>query len=154
LRLISGTITALLLLAGGCTQARTVEVITLMSHGHCQELAPGVHRVDLDTVARLRGSTMIGFEDDPSGSEEEELLLIAIALGQRPSAGYGLVLDGPGQLHERALTLRVAETRPSPDAMAAQVITHPCLVVGIPDRDLDVVRVRDEGGALIGEVHL
>ena len=57
-----------------------------------------------------------------------EHMLAVVALGQRPTAGYGVEVQGV----ERAggfLRVRVAETEPPPDAMQAQVVTHPYVVL-------------------------
>ncbi len=53
------------------------------------------------------------------------------------------------ELYGGVLTLRIKTDRPPPDAMLAQVITHPCLVVGIADPAVGRVKVLDEfrGGA-------
>ncbi len=52
------------------------------------------------------------------------------------------------------LTIRIKTDRPPPDAMLAQMITHPCLVVGIADPAVGRVKVLDESAAVLGEVDL
>jgi hypothetical protein len=151
LRLAGATMIALLVVLGGCTPERNVDVVTLLSHAHCHQLAAGVRKVDMNEVAQLRGSVMLGF-DDASGGTQEDLLLIAISAGQRPTAGYSLELSGPAEFSDGDLLLQVVERRPPSDAMVAHVVTHPCLVVGIPERNVQRIRVLDDRGELIGEV--
>jgi hypothetical protein len=143
---------AALLLTGGCTQARSVDVFTLMSHGNCQGLQRGVRAIELEDVARLRGSHMIGFESDATTPPADDVLLVAISLGQRPTAGYRLTVDGPADFADGVLTVRVNETRPPADAMVAQVLTHPCVVIGVPDPRAQHIRVIDNTGQLVGEL--
>lgn len=57
--------------------------------------------------------------------------LILLALGERPSAGYGLEVRSL-ERRDVAIALRVAETRPLPDSMQAQVVTSPYLVLSLP----------------------
>jgi hypothetical protein len=155
-RSFGGTMAALMLAAiGGCTEApRTVGVDTVLSHAHCHQLAPGVHRVTLDDVARLRGAQLLGFENDADDlpPAANDTLLLAVSLGQRPTAGYSLRADDSAELDDGVLTLRVLETRPGPTDMVAQVITHPCLVLSVPARGIERVRVVDRDGTPIGEL--
>jgi hypothetical protein len=155
-RRFRGTLAAtILVLAGGCTEPHDVEVDTVLSHAHCHPLAPGVHRVTPDDVARLRGAQLLGFEDDAdAAAPDADALLVAVSLGQRPTAGYSLRVHGAAHLEDGVLTLRISETRPGPADMVAQVITHPCVVVSVPARGIERIRVIGTDRSPIGELAL
>lgn len=57
--------------------------------------------------------------------------VVAVFMGSRPTAGYSVAIlsttEGGG-----ALIVRYRETRPSPGAIAAQVLTFPYHIVAIP----------------------
>lgn len=58
-------------------------------------------------------------------------VVAAVFLGSRPSAGYGVEIvrarpDGA------AMVVSYKETRPSPDSVAAQVLTAPYHIVAVP----------------------
>jgi len=67
---------------------------------------------------------------------------------------YTISLSEGPELTGRLLTLSVSINRPVADAILAQMVTHPCLVVGVADPAVGRVRVVDESAALIGEVDL
>ncbi len=122
----------------------------MLSHEQCQRLEAGVSRVTLDEVARIRGGMLI--DADPEPLEMPDMLLLAISKGQRPTPGYSLEVDGPGVLEAGELTINIVEARPDPGAIMAQVMTHPCLVVGIADdRNVASIRVVDRDDGLVGE---
>mgnify|MGYP001825925314 FL=1 len=69
--------------------------------------------------------------------------MVSISLGQQPTAGYALSLDSAFAEGTTAL-IRVIWDSPPADAVLAQVITHPCLVVGLPSASFSKVRVVDQ----------
>lgn len=63
-------------------------------------------------------------------SETEELFVIS--QGSKSSAGYGFDIQGSqATLNQDTLTLPILFRSPAKGAFSAQVITSPCLVVGI-----------------------
>ena len=144
---------ALSVLAGGCDTDPTIEGTVVRRHDQCTGLQAGVTLVDRDAVAAIRGGNRLdtaGGDTVPDG----DLVMIAISRGEQPTAGYGFDVDGfrrePG-----TAVVDVTWTTPSPDAMVAQVITHPCVVVGIAESDiagLGRIEVRDQFGTVIGGV--
>ena len=56
---------------------------------------------------------------------------LTIALGERPSLGYGIEIIGQ-QEDDGAYDFIYRETRPQPDRMYGQVITQPCVQVVLP----------------------
>jgi hypothetical protein len=145
------SIAALLAFCGACSSSRAVEMDVVMASGNCQQPHEGVTRVTLPDVARLRGTQLLGAESSGVGDMGTTPFLIAVATGEKPTAGYGLVYDS-ARLDGRMLIVTVRETAPPSDAMTAQVITHPCLVLEVPDGQLDTVSVVDAAGTVLGEV--
>lgn len=61
--------------------------------------------------------------------------LFLVAQGQKPSAGYGFkIVAESGSLIEQTLTLPIYLTKPEPDSMQAQVMTSPCMILGIDSK--------------------
>lgn len=81
--------------------------------------------------------------------------VVEISLGQRDSAGYAVRLADTTALIERqVLRLRVRVEAPAPDAITAQVVTSPCLMVVVPRGDYRRVRVVDVDGQPLGSANL
>ena len=76
------------------------------------------------------------------------------AFGQTSTPGYTVALQAAPELIDGAMTLKVKIDAPAKDAMLAQMITHPCLVVGVADPAVTHVRVLGENAAVLGEVDL
>lgn len=69
---------------------------------------------------------------------------VVVALGQMPSPGYGISLDGAdASLQDGVVNLPVKFSRPNPDALYAQVMTSPCLVLNLPKGDYTKVVAGD-----------
>lgn len=85
-----------------------------------------------DVWARIAGRQL----EPPAAPEVDfaRTTLVLLALGERPSTGYGLELRA---LERRGASLFVhaRETRPAPDSMQAQVLTSPYLVLAVPRHD-------------------
>jgi len=136
----------------GCQLERTFEASTVLSHEHCHGLAAGVTQVAWSDVEALRQSTVPGDGPADAGGHDDDLLLFAVSRGDQPTAGYVLRLEAI-RLEPGTAVIDIHWGMPSPDAMVAQVITHPCLVVGVPRQDLDGlqrVEVRDQYGTVVG----
>ena len=145
-------LTAMLALATACSSSRAVELHVVMANGNCQQAHEGVTRVTLPEVAKLRGTQMLGTESpQPDAGDNSAPFLIAIATGQKPTAGYALSYEN-ATLEKRTLVIEIHETAPAEGAMTAQVVTQPCLVLEPPDGEFDAVRVVGEGGRVIGEL--
>jgi PrcB C-terminal len=151
LRALIGIVAALL--GHGCADAHRVNVMTVLSNASCQTTTPGVRIIDYAALAELRGSRLIGMTEAPDPAASP-LHLIAIVPGPYPTPGYDLTLDDSAPLLADPLILRVTITRPPPDAILAQVLTHPCLVVGIDDQAVKRVRVVDDAATVLGELDL
>lgn len=70
--------------------------------------------------------------------------VIVVEMGERPTAGYRLeVREGMSRIDNGTLILALDWLPPPPDAMAAQVVTTSCVVVGAPQGDYERIEVRD-----------
>ena len=142
----------LLLVGQGCADAHPIQIMTGLANGNCKTTQPGVRLIDYAGLAELRGTHLIGMSEAPADASATTLHLIAIVPPASPTAGYGLTLAESQVALADPLTLRINVVKPNPDAMVAQMITHPCLVVGIESDAIKHVRVVDDAGHLIGEV--
>ena len=140
------------LLLGGCARSIELAVTEVLNEANCTGAADGLHRVDYGKVAALRGSTLLGITTAPTASEPD-LLLLALSKGQQPTAGYRFELRD-ARLEKGIATLLVNLKTPSADASLAQILTFPCLVIGLEAGPYDSVRVLDQEGELLGEVKL
>lgn len=58
--------------------------------------------------------------------------LFIVSHGTKPSSGYGFHIHGKqAELHDKRLTLPITLTSPAKGALSAQVMTSPCLVLGV-----------------------
>ena len=137
----------------GCAQARHVDVMTILAYGNCQTNEIGVRTIDYATLATFRGAHLIGMTESDE-SAQQPVHLIAIVPGEFPTPGYSVTLKDGAMLAGDQLTIEVKTDRPAPDAVLAQMITHPCLVVGIADPSVARVKVVDDSAAVLGEVVL
>jgi hypothetical protein len=63
--------------------------------------------------------------------------VVAVFLGSRPTAGYGVDLTGTRQ-DGQALVIEWRESRPDRDSMVAQVLTSPAHLASIPKFDGEI----------------
>lgn len=152
MKLLRSLLTIVGLLFGhGCAEAHRVQVMTVLSNGNCKTTTAGVRVIDYAALAELRGTRLIGMTEAPEAAETP-LHLIAIIPPESPTAGYSLTLDEAMVPLADPLVLRVKLVKPPADAILAQVITHPCLVVGIENPGVKRVRVIDDADQLLGEI--
>ncbi|MDH3527916.1 MAG: protease complex subunit PrcB family protein [Gammaproteobacteria bacterium] len=85
----------------------------------------------------------------PTVDFSEDAVLL-ISMGQRRTAGYNLELSRDLlRLRNGELTLPVVWTEPADGLFVAQVITHPCLIITLPRRDIRSVTVIDQNGSVL-----
>jgi PrcB C-terminal len=143
---------ALIAFVEGCANAHHVDVMTVLEQGNCQTETTGVQLIDYATLATLRGTHLIGMTESPEAARNPARL-IAIVPGQFPTPGYGVRLHGDPVLNGDLLTLQIEIEHPPADAILAQMLTHPCLVVGIADPMVGRVKVIRENET-VGEIQL
>lgn len=73
--------------------------------------------------------------------------VLAVFMGQRPTAGYGLALADPTvTIADGVGKVVVRFQEPEPGAMVAQVLTSPCLLIRMPKQGIRQLRVVDPAG--------
>jgi hypothetical protein len=76
-------------------------------------------------------------DKQPPAVDFSKEMVLAVFLGSRPTAGYGVEIVGTKEANG-ALTVQYRQTRPPPGAITAQVITMPYVMVAVPARAGDV----------------
>lgn len=125
----------------------------VLNYGRCEGLAAGLSLVRYEDLGRIRGGTLVEQSEARSSDVDSTVVLVALSRGPQPTPGYGFTLLDATRSADRAeLTVRWLE--PPPDAVLAQVITKPCLVVALPRTGITRVTAIDQAGQRIGEVEL
>jgi len=154
-RLLTSLLVLLLAVSAGGCRSGQVDATVLLNHGNCHGAREGLTEVSLADVARLRGSTLLGMTTAEPAAEDPAVtpLLIAVSRGPQPTPGYGFELKGVS-VSDDIVTIVVDWSTPDPSAVLAQVITSPCLVVGLDRGDYRKVRAVDRDGTVLGELDL
>ena len=109
------------------------EVELLTAGARCGDIEMGVRWLS-------RGDIYQRFADD-------DRYLLLISMGQQSSAGYSLaLLSTTAPLVDGVVSLQVAWNSPPADMMVAQVVTEPCLVLGLKRQTYEGVQVLDAHG--------
>ena len=148
------TLAALLL--GGCAQTsssaddRLLSAQTLYVSPQCGSLEqPALFWIASAEDWRFHYGQVMSLRMNPPAPPvdfpREGVLLLA--MGQRPSAGYGMSLVGDTvAIQDGVLTVRVAWREPPPGYRQAQMISNPCLLLKLPDANFRRFQVRDQDG--------
>lgn len=73
--------------------------------------------------------------------------IVLLEMGSRPSAGFGLDLATTRLTQQNGTQVVTINWRePAPDAMVAQVLTSPCLMIALPSSTRGPIEVRDQDG--------
>jgi hypothetical protein len=140
---------SILTIASGCSGSQQLDAVEVLNYGQCTGLEPGLTIVDYATLASIRGSRLIAGPGTPSA--DPDVLLVALSRGAQPTPGYGFTLQAVSRERAQA-RIRVNWFSPPADAVLAQVITEPCLVVGLPRAGIERVEALDQSGVPIGSV--
>ncbi|QQS54424.1 MAG: protease complex subunit PrcB family protein [Candidatus Competibacteraceae bacterium] len=152
----SGWMLAALALISGCAQTGAGEdvalsVASLYGSGQCGGLErPAV--IWIVSAAewrswhgRITSPQMNQSSPPPVDFSREGVLLVA--MGTRPSAGYGLSLAGESAtVRDGVLSVRVDWREPPPGYRQAQVVTSPCLALKVPAVPFARIAVLDPEG--------
>ncbi|MEM1432969.1 MAG: protease complex subunit PrcB family protein [Pseudomonadota bacterium] len=139
------------LLLGGCSSAQLVETVTVFSDGNCANTKAGITERSLPELRTLRRSRLLPPPDDAPLEPQDELpdlentRIYVFSKGQQPTPGYGLALEQTS-LDDATLTVRFNWQSPPADAVLAQVLTHPCIAIGIPVTGAEVLVAADQKG--------
>lgn len=136
-------------IAGGTTikattapQGITVNKITFQTVTNTSTL-PKAMLEKIEAVKKSRGFYL--FENKEYGVKEDGYHLL-IALGERPTAGYGIKVKAVEDNEGKTLVY-VEEAKPAEGTMAAQVITYPYVVIKIKGVTPNVTIVEEKGKA-------
>jgi len=135
---------------GGCDGQPQLAAIEVLNYANCQGAERGVRQVSYAQVAKLRGSTLLGMTTEISG-EPPEIILLSVFKGAQPTPGFSFSLIA-ASLVQGTAELTVQWHEPDPNMVQAQMMTYPCLVIGIEPGDFTAVRVREGDGSLLGEL--
>jgi hypothetical protein len=125
----------------------------VLNYGRCEGLRASVSLVRYEDLGRIRGGALVEPAEPGSIDVDSSVALVALSRGPQPTPGYGFTLLGATRSgYDAELTVRWIE--PPPDAALAQVITKPCLVVGLPRTGITRITAIDQAGQPIGEVDL
>lgn len=140
----------------GITETPGVEATLLIQSSHCtnRNVEPSVewitHSEAYKSAYNLTRTHILGDTSKPPHVDFNRLGVIAVYMGERPTAGYQVNLASTtaklGEHNE--LTLPVSWIEPSGDALSAQVITSPCILVSIPTGDYSTIQAVDEDGSV------
>lgn len=147
------TLAVLAIAAVGCAQNASLEATTVLNYNQCQGLEAGLTLVDYESVAGIRGGTLLSITVPEDPGEGGDLLLVAISRGEQPTPGYGLSLEDT-QRRDGTAVVTVHWKTPEPGAVLAQMITHPCLVVGLPRNGVARIEAEDQTGTRLGSLDL
>ena len=139
-----------LVLCTGCTGGDSIDSAVLLNHSDCTIAKAGMQMVSYEDVARLRGSTLLSMTSAPI-NHQPDLILLAISNGRQPTPGYRFDLIGAFAA-EGIATLELRWLAPADDSPQPQMITHPCIVIGLERGAFESVRAVDEHRNLLGEV--
>lgn len=148
------------LLAGACDHApyggtqpgAATPVRTLYTGLHCgrPERSPAIEQITsakrLEHVyARLARGDVIGQPVEPPDVSFDEEIVLLIEMGEQPTAGHRL---GPGAatapIRSGVAEVRVEWVAPADGAITAQMITSPCILIGLGRGAYASVRIIDQ----------
>lgn len=144
---------ALAVLLGGCAGEQSLNATTVLSYDQCQGIDSGLTRVDYAEVAGIRGSTLLDMSRPEPDADNDDLLLVAISRGRQPTPGYSFSLED-ARRRDGTAVVSVGWRTPDSGAVLPQVLTHPCLVVGLPASGLERVEAVDTSGESLGSLDL
>jgi len=135
---------------GGCDGQPPLAAIEVLNYANCQGAERGVRQVSYAEVAQLRGSKLLGMTTEVSGATPA-IILLSVFKGPQPTPGFAFSLIAASVVQGTA-ELIVQWHEPEANAVQAQMMTYPCLVIGIEPGDYTAVRVREGDGSLLGEL--
>lgn len=141
----------------GCDRGAELAATEVLNNTNCKGAEDGLHKVSYADVARLRGSTLLSMTGSATTAEpatdNTELLLFAVSQGRQATPGYFFTLKD-ARLKNDVAELQLHWQTPDTESVQAQVITYPCIVIGVEAGAFRDVRAVDQDGALLGEVRI
>ncbi len=140
----------------GCDRGQELAATEVLNNINCKAAQDGLHLVSYADVARLRGSTLLSMStgaQPQDSAEDTPLLLFAVSAGRQPTPGYFFSLKD-ARLKDGAAELQLHWETPDEDSVQAQVITYPCIVIGIEAGEFVDVRAVNQHGEVLGEIRI
>lgn len=120
---------------GGCqffhspAQGAASVIRELGQANHCGYSSPQLTLVEaVQQLPSLHGGLRSSLEEALEAGD----YVLLVALGQRPTPGYGAVLEQASAASTEQIRVQLAATEPEPDSLLSQVITTPCLALALP----------------------
>lgn len=126
-----------------CSSQQSVDFSVVRESNQCRIQNAGISQLSNKKEQKNAIKALTGFSNSHALNALELLFdtrlktenLFLVSQGKKTSAGYGFnISDNRGSLIAETLTLPITFTSPDPDSMRAQVITSPCLVLGIDSK--------------------
>ena len=142
---------------GGCRADREVPVQVVRAGAQCGGEGEGISARVIHSAEELRAAfpALLGVEPGQETAEPDlarELVLL-VSAGRRPTAGHAVELARPtAPVKGNVAAVQVRLRAPAPEAMTAQVVTSPCLVVKLLREGITEVKVADEQKKVVASV--
>lgn len=136
---------------GACSTAQLVETVTVLNERNCSNTVAGITERTLAELRRVRQSRLLAPPDDAPIEPADDLpaleqtRIFVFSKGEQPTPGYAFELER-STLEGETLTVAFTWVTPASDAVLAQVLTHPCIAVGIPETKAKRLIAVDQSG--------
>jgi hypothetical protein len=126
-----------------CSSQQSVDFSVVKESNQCRIQSAGISQLSNRKDQENAIKALTGFSNSQALNTLELLFdthlktenLFLVSQGKKTSAGYGFnIADNTGKLIANTLSLPITLTSPDPSSMRAQVITSPCLVLGIDSK--------------------
>lgn len=124
---------AIVILFTACENiSKPVQIDILYQSAQCMDMDAGLHHLtELSQLTRITDSNNSGAKKQFSDTLFNESYVVLLSEGRRMTAGYSLALDANEVLPVMDL-LQLPVTAKNPgNAIVAQMLTHPCLILAI-----------------------
>ena len=153
----------MLLFPNGCVgtdshskEKPTLNVRLLFKGGQCRTNRLNPHAIWIEdpdqfkkTYARLSRHTIGAQQDLSSRVDFSREGILIVAMGQKPTGGYGLELNREfAVISDDAVILRISWIEPPKGAILPQIITSPCLVTILPKGPYSQIHLIDQDAHL------
>lgn len=146
----------------GRVQETPLAATVLATGQQCLPAAEGWHATWISSSEGLREmmsrtrSNRIGSESDNLPAVDfKRFGVLVVEMGQRPSAGYRFDTRGvTAQAVDGIATLQITHIKPAPDAMTAQVMTSPWVLIQLPLEEFIEIHVVDQAGVRLDQTEL
>ena len=134
----------------------TLKVRLLYKGDQCQTKRLNPHAIWIDgpdqfkkTYARLTRHTIGAQQDLSSRVDFSREGILIVAMGQKPTGGYGLELNREfAAISDDTAVLRVSWIDPPKGAILPQIITSPCLAIILPKGPYSQIQLLDQDAHL------